>query len=137
MLVIYFSADSELLQWGEAPHVGDLIPGTNEAITAIEFYQGEQTVCLALARSTHGEGEHSFDVQLNPEREIINYGWSMDAIAPSGRLINYEPTDETLMRAIPSRWLVDLVDHCKPLKEGSYKVIYLCHCVDVPLRLAA
>jgi len=140
MLIIYFTSDSEQIQWADsAPFVGDRIPGTDQTINQVEVYRGEQeTVYLALGRETFGAGEHTFDVQLRPDRSILNYGWSMVGKPPVGRLMDYEQTGhDTLMRPVPTRWYVDQIETCRPVSEGSYQAIYLCFCVDAPLVAAA
>ncbi|MDX2241398.1 MAG: hypothetical protein NW224_12000 [Leptolyngbyaceae cyanobacterium bins.302] len=141
MLVVYFTSNSEVIQWGEAPQVGDLIPGSDQAVGHLEFYQGElHTVCFARVsdRAIYGEGTETFEVRLNAVHQIINYGWSMEGKPTTGRLVDYEPTNhETLMRAVPTRWYVDQIETCKPVEQGSYKAIYLCFCVNAPLSIAA
>ncbi len=144
MLIAYFwtenEIEEELMQWSDlAPSVGELIPGTNQPILKVEMYQGEsETVCLAISNPTYGEGEHTFHVQLNEQKNVITYGMSMIGKPPVGRLMNYETTGHpTLMRPVPSRWVVDLIETCQPVAGGSYKAVYLCYCVEAPLSIAA
>jgi hypothetical protein len=143
MLIVYFwtanNLDEELMQWSDiAPSVGDLIPGTDQPVGKVEFYRGDlETVCLAISRPVYGEGHHSFNVQLRPDQTIIQYGMSMEAKPPTGRLMNYETTSHpTLMRPNPSNWVVSEVETCNPVATGSYKAIHICYCVDAPLPVA-
>lgn len=136
MLVVYLSNEKELIQWGNAPLVGDVSPVG--AVASLEFYKGElETVCVALAAPITHEEDETLNVKIAPDRSIINYGWSMIGRAPTGRLMNYEPTNhETLMRPVPSDWCVDRVDTCKPLETGTYQAVHFCHCVKVDLPVA-
>ena len=139
MLTVYFTSDSEVIKWGEAPNVGDLVPGSDQAIAAIEFYRGElENVCFARVADRTVYEDETFHVEIAPDHSIIRYGWSMECKPPTGRLINYEPTShETLMRPVASDWCVDMIDTCKPLETGTYKAIHICHCVRVSLPVAA
>lgn len=138
MLIVYLSNEDNFIQSHDAP---PLIGETCSlgAIASLEFYKGElETVCLALTEpKTYADSSHTFDIQLTPDRSIIKYGWSMIGRAPTGRLMNYEPTShETLMRPVPSDWCVDRVDTCKPLETGTYKAVHICHCVKVDQPVA-
>ena len=137
MIVIYVSNKDAVVEFGNAPAVGD--SSEVGAIASLEFYKGElEIVCLAMTEPlTHEEGE-TFNVQITPDRSIISYGMSMIGQAPIGRLDDYEPTGNgDGMRPVPTDWCVDLVDTCKPMIEGIYKAVHICHCVRVSLPVAA
>jgi len=132
MFVAYLSKAGEFIQWRDTPPmIGEIC--TLGAIASLEFYKGElETVCVALIEPITHTDDETFDIQLKPDRSIINYGWSMVGRPPTGRLNNYEPTgDGDGMTAIPSNWCVDMVDTCTPLETGTYKAVHICHCVNV------
>jgi len=132
MFVAYIGKEGEFIQSHEqAPLVGEIC--TLGAISSVELYRGElETVCVAVCGEITHSDDETFDIQLKPDRSIINYGWSMIGRPPTGRLNNYEPTgDGDGMKATASNWRVDMVDTCTPLETGTYKAIHICHCVNV------
>ena len=137
MLVVYMNGENTTVERGNAPKRWDISPLGK--VVSIEFYKGElDIVCIALTNlaAKPKEGE-TFFIQLNPDKNIISYGYSANGSAPTGRVMNLIPAkDGTPMM---TNWSVDLIDTCKPMVEdqGRYKAIHLCHCVRVSLPVAA
>lgn len=145
--------ETDLVRWSEPPQVGQTIAiGSDRrwSIVAVETYQAnDRAVYIALI---HPEGADipdrsewalqqmrewspnlSFDVQIW-QKTILGSGWSMEGVAPTGRLYNSKPTDHpTLMQRVPRPWAVDIVETYKPIGDGSYNSVHLCHCVPVSL----
>lgn len=78
----------------------------------------------------------AFYVNLSTDDKLINYGWDFTGVPPSGSLFNYEPVEghETLMRPVPSEWVVSEVDECLPTSdEQIFDMVYICHCEKQPI----
>ena len=138
MLVIYLSNDSEFIQRGEIPKVGDPFPDGGN-VMSVEIYENlDNSIALALKEPVTHEPEETFDIVIAEDQSIIRYSWSMIGEPPNGRLMNYEPTNHaTLMKPTPSNWVVSDVATYNPVAVGTYKAIYLCHGIDDPLPVAA
>lgn len=150
--------ESELIQFGSLPKVSDLVKMGSDRLWKVvhiePYYRADERLYLVMvSRADLPEVDHSkwtanfmrqrspnlsFDVQLSPERSILNYGWSMKGEAPTGRLLSYSPTgEETRMKAELQPWLIDHTDAYRPDGEGIYTAVHLCWCSSADVAVAA
>lgn len=145
--------ETDLVQFLEPPQVGQVMTiGGASRWTVVEvetYHQQDETVYLAFI---HPEGAEvpdrsewtveelragfpnlSFDVQIHQDR-VLGSGWSMDGVAPTGRLYGSRPTDhETLMERVPLPWVVGDVAVYRPPCEGAYTAVHICYCIPSAL----
>lgn len=161
MLVVYEAIkdelreleETDLIRFSEAPQIGQTLAIGSErrwSVVDVETYtRQDKTVYVAMIhpedaevpdRSTWAVREMqawsdnlSFDVQLW-QKSILGSGWSMEGIAPTGRLYGSKPTNhESLMERYARPWAIDIIETYRPMAGGSYTAVHVCHCVPVSL----
>lgn len=143
--------ESELIQFGSVPNLLDSVQmGSDrswEVIHIEPYHRADETLYLVMVtrtdlplvdRTDWTESQMkqdypsiSFNIQLSPERLILNYGWSMEGKAPTGQLKSYSPVGEgTLMKAELMPWVINHTDVYSN-EAGIYTAIHLCWCLPV------
>ncbi len=67
---------------------------------------------------------------------MLEFAFNVLGHAPQvgARLMNYERTDHpTLMREIPSEWVVDRFDEFLPEGEAPYRAVHICWCQQLAI----
>lgn len=154
MLTIYQSVneglevdDAEAFQWSEPPRPGAALTLGKYRWIAVEIQpyiaQGETVHLVFVARAElpiprkadwgwsfmkRRSPDISFNVQFSRDREMLNFGWSMDGAPPKIlQLHDYIPAGEG-MQAKPRPWVIQEIYHYLPQANGLYSAIHLCWC---------
>lgn len=143
--------ESELIQFGSLPQLFDLVKMGSDRdwkVVYIEpYHRADETLYVVMvsrfdlplanradwteAQTKQDYPAISLNIELSPERSVLQYGFNMQGKAPTGQLKSYSPTGEgTLMKAELEPWVIDRTDTYQN-GFGIYTAIHLCWCSPV------
>ncbi len=149
--------ESELIQFGSLPKLFDLVKMGSDRLWEVlhiePYHCADETLYLVMVTRQdlplvdraewtaswmrQRSPNLSFNIQLSPERSILQYGYSMEGKAPTGQLKSYSPVGErTLMKAESMPWVINHTDAYSN-EAGIYTAVHLCWCLPVKVAIAA
>ena len=149
--------ESELIQFGSLPKLFDLVKMGSDRLWEVlhiePYHCADETLYLVMVTRQdlplvdraewtaswmrQRSPNLSFNIQLSPERSILQYGYSMEGKAPTGQLKSYSPVGEgTLMKAESMPWVINHTD-AYGNEAGIYTAVHLCWCSPAKVAIAA
>ena len=149
--------ESELIQFGSLPKLFDLVKMGSDRLWEVlhiePYHCADETLYLVMVTRQdlplvdraewtaswmrQRSPNLSFNIQLSPERSILQYGYSMEGKAPTGQLKSYSPVGEgTLMKSESMPWVINHTD-AYGNEAGIYTAVHLCWCSPAKVAIAA